>query len=1467
MIRSFTRILFALTALLAAVSHAQVNYTGGVYSQNFDTLPGTTNNTLNEAWTDNTTLAGWYASKTTFSVTNGTIGGTATTFNPTTAGNDNNVGLFSFGTAASADRALGSRATTTSDIAGNDPVLYGVKLVNNSGATLTKFTIIYTGEQWFKSTQASAHTLSLDYQLGAADIISGSWTAVSAGAFTGPISAGVTATALDGNAVANRRVIVAVVSGISWAPGQSLWIRFRDAEQTGFEQGLAVDDFAFLADTELGLFFNGSTSFVTMGAATATLGAGSFTIECRFLKTGAGVSTTTGGDGITAIPLVTKGRNEGEGSTTDCNYFLGIDANGKLVADFEQLNATNNGTAYAAGQNFPVTGSTTLQNGVWYHVAATYDTTTAVWKLYVNGVAETLSTPLPTFVGVVPRSDSTQHFGIGSALSSLGAAAGFFQGCIDEVRVWNYARSSAEIIANIETKITAGVTGLLGRYGLDAGSGTTATGITASGAAPNGALSGTTLPQWVNTKAFANSPNIPPTVSLTSPTDSSTFDQHGLTSVSINASASDSDGSVAKVEFYSGSTKLGEDSAAPYTYSFPSTFPSGSYTFTARALDNAGGGTTSAAINVTITNINNFAPTISLSSPVNYAAHTAGSTIPITAAVSDSDGAVTKVQFYLGATLLNEDTSSPFSYTWPSPSVPGNYTFSAVATDNDGATATTSASVTITLVTPQYSYSQNFDSMGNGTTLPSGWSFFGTLGGDPSTWTDATGIPANSVAGGTSNATLIAATTYAGTSDTSGYNYALTGSTSDRALGTSPNTAKGTALQLSLTNTSGVPLNSIRLGYNIRRFAAGSVDNELPGYQVFYSLDNGTTWTNVAALNPTLSGPDGVIVPNTVGVTTASQTTISLTSTWASNATLLLRWVDDNAGQSSPDQVIGLDNVAVSAAELLRGPYLQMAAPAQMTIRWRSLSSFAGRVQFGTTFGNLNQTVDEQAATTEHSVKLTGLTPNTTYFYSIGSATETFVGDESLTFTTPPTAGTSVPTRIWIMGDAGTTGNNPSETRQKAVRDAFYTWTGTRTPNLVLQLGDNAYNLGLDTEFQAGMFDIYPSMLRKTPFWSCLGNHEVYGTSPYPYFSIYTLPTAGEAGGVSSGTENYYSFDYGNIHFICLDSMISSRAANGAMAQWLQNDLASTAATWIICFFHHPPYTKGSHDSDNGILNDPDPELVEMRENIVPILEAGGVDLVLSGHSHSYERSKLIDGHYGYSNTFVPSMFKNAGNGRETGVGATGAYTKDFDAHRGAVYTVAGSSGKTTIWTSGSNALVNPAPHPVMNTSLLTLGSVVLDINENRLDAKFISSTGTVDDYFTLIKEGNSDSDADGIPDEYEIAHGLNRHISTDAILDGDNDGAINRDEFVLGLNSLVPDRYNFTTTRNAQTGAVTVTFPTIPARNYRVWYSDTLTTWNPASSIISGTGSNQVWVDDGSEIPAATGNRRFYKVVVTTAQ
>ena len=358
------RVLASL--LLVATARAQISFVGGVYSQNFDALPGATNNVSNTTWTDNSTLPGWYANKTTFSVTDGTIGGTAATFDSSSS-TANNVGLFSFGTAGSVERALGSRAT--SNFAGNDPVLYGVRLVNGTGQTLTKFTVTYTGEQWFKSSAATAHTVLVDYQFGAAGIATGTWTAVSAATFTAPIATGTTATALNGNTAANRSVKVAVVTGVSWVPGQELWVRFRDANESGNEQGLAVDDFNFLADDESGLFFNGSTSYVTMGfgAASATaFGASDFTVECRFLRTGTGVTASTGNQGVVAVPLIAKGVGEADASNKDANYFLGIDANGRLTADFEQLNATNNGTAYAAGQNFPITGSTILQNGVWY---------------------------------------------------------------------------------------------------------------------------------------------------------------------------------------------------------------------------------------------------------------------------------------------------------------------------------------------------------------------------------------------------------------------------------------------------------------------------------------------------------------------------------------------------------------------------------------------------------------------------------------------------------------------------------------------------------------------------------------------------------------------------------------------------------------------------------------------------------------------------------------------------------------------------------------------------------------------------------------------------------------------------------------------------------------------------------------------------------------------------------------------
>jgi acid phosphatase type 7 len=408
-----------------------------------------------------------------------------------------------------------------------------------------------------------------------------------------------------------------------------------------------------------------------------------------------------------------------------------------------------------------------------------------------------------------------------------------------------------------------------------------------------------------------------------------------------------------------------------------------------------------------------------------------------------------------------------------------------------------------------------------------------------------------------------------------------------------------------------------------------------------------------------------------------------------------------------------------AAQSVTRGPYLQIATPNSTIVRWRTNIATDSRVTYGTTQGSLTLSAVSATLTTEHEVPLSGLAPATKYFYSVGSTTQVLAGNDSTHFfVTSPAAGTASPTRIWILGDSGT-----ADANAQAVRNAYLTFTGATHTNFWLMLGDNAYENGTDGEYQTAVFNMYPTTLRQSVLWPTIGNHDTAQSSnppaSLPYFAMFTLPANAEAGGMASGTERYYSFDYGNIHFICLDSMTSDRSATGPMATWLRADLASSTRQWTIAFWHHPPYSKGSHNSDT------ETNLVQMRQNFLPILEEAGVDLVLAGHSHSYERSFLIDGHYGTSSTFTNAMKKDGGSGRPDGTGAYNKPTLGPGVHEGAVYAVAGSSGQI------SGGLLN---HPAMFISLNNLGSMVLDINGDTLDAKFLRENGVIADYFRIVK-------------------------------------------------------------------------------------------------------------------------------------
>jgi hypothetical protein len=606
-----------LIGLAALPAPAQINYTGGGYVQSFDTPAVIPNNTLAAPWTDNTLLPGWYANRSTISVTNGTVGGTAGSFDDTAVAA--NTGLFSFGTSGAMERSLGSRA------APGAPVRFGVRLVNQTGQTLPRFAVAYTGEQWFKSTAAAAHTLAVEYQLGASDLQNGTWTAIPALTFTSPVITAGAAT-LNGNAAANRKSLLATVSGVSWSPGQELWLRFADNDEAGAEHGLAVDDFAFWTGEDSALFFNGTNSYVTMGRAPA-LGLGVFTLECWFLRTGPGATSDSGSGGVTGVPLVTKGRGESDGTNVDCNYFFGIDAQDRLVADFETAPAPG----ITSGQNFPITGNGAVIPGVWNHAAVTFDGST--WRLYLNG---TLDASAPVTAGAAPRADSIHHFGLGTALNSTGVAAGFFQGVIDEVRVWSVARNAAEILASRDQAITTAPPGLVARYALNEGTGNAVSSQVAGG--PNGTLTGG--PAWTIGRRLV--PNLPPTIALTSPTTA----YRGMfpATVPFAASAIDPDDAVVKVEFYAGATKLGEDTTAPFTFDWPRV-AAGTYTLTAVATDNSGAQVTSAPVTVTIEPNPNRPPTLALASPAAGASGVGGST-SLGVTLADPERAATRVTFY-----------------------------------------------------------------------------------------------------------------------------------------------------------------------------------------------------------------------------------------------------------------------------------------------------------------------------------------------------------------------------------------------------------------------------------------------------------------------------------------------------------------------------------------------------------------------------------------------------------------------------------------------------------------------------------------------------------------------------------------------------------------------------------------------------------------------------------------------------
>lgn len=463
--------------------------------------------------------------------------------------------------------------------------------------------------------------------------------------------------------------------------------------------------------------------------------------------------------------------------------------------------------------------------------------------------------------------------------------------------------------------------------------------------------------------------------------------------------------------------------------------------------------------------------------------------------------------------------------------------------------------------------------------------------------------------------------------------------------------------------------------------------------------------------------------------------------------------------------------------------FLQQLTDSSVIIKWRGEATAAC---IGSSQDKLNTYIEATSTDGDHKEALfTGLSPESTYYYSVGGAATAPTGQMFITAPTngqPPEDGN---TRIWLIGDSGTGGDDEREEHEGEALEVLagmqsYIDKDGEDIDVFVMLGDNAYYVGSDFNHQQAVFETYPDLLKTTSVWPTIGNHEMGLAESFPlaglstssdpasyraeaddepsgmpYLDIFSLPANGEAGGVPSGTEQYYSLDYGNVHIVSLDSQLTARddEQRAAMRAWLIDDLSSNTLDWTIVIFHHPPYSKGSnHDSDFADTRTFDLPQKDMREQFVPVFDAYGVDLVYNGHSHSYERSYYLHNHTGTSDTFsaaehaelVDNDPNNPASGRSGESYAQLSPTSGGVDDR-VVYTVAGNSGKADedagrltapeVWLRHAAHIEQPADTDTpKHRGLHVIGSVVVNAAADQLQADFIDADGEVLDSFTITR-------------------------------------------------------------------------------------------------------------------------------------
>lgn len=234
----------------------------------------------------------------------------------------------------------------------------------------------------------------------------------------------------------------------------------------------------------------------------------------------------------------------------------------------------------------------------------------------------------------------------------------------------------------------------------------------------------------------------------------------------------------------------------------------------------------------------------------------------------------------------------------------------------------------------------------------------------------------------------------------------------------------------------------------------------------------------------------------------------------------------------------------------------------------------------------------ETAPATAHALRIGPLAPDSSYTYRLRTSAGALLAEG--TFTTPPLPGRRAVV-FAAMGDSGWPGGQEAAVAE-VMRQA--------QPEVVIHAGDVVYPHGEVANYRPYLFEPFARVLDRAAFFPQIGNHDLETLSGQAWDQVFTTPANGP-----DRSERYYSFDWGDVHFLALD-VVSTPFGRGSR-QWsfADADLAAAAASWKVVFFHYPPYSAGPSGGNN-----------EIRHELLPMLEARHVDLVLSGHDHGYQR-------------------------------------------------------------------------------------------------------------------------------------------------------------------------------------------------------------------------------------------------------